>query len=492
MLQRKSLNNEIPEMTGLLSDYDNNDIPPDSIPPAPPDPWDIDDLLPEEQAINTMHRLRAQSEALKLNRKLGENENGEEFINPMPLWKKYGKLILFHIGLCFLSLLYIIGGAFIFFHFERPNELAIRSENINKINNEKIKMLNHVWEMLNDDSLSKEYIEAQAIEYIDNVTRLLFEAFDTHYITATHLNQGIDSSEDEYSWTITTAIFFTTTLLTTIGYGNLVPTSFYGRLFCIVYALFGVPLILITVADIGKFLSENIICMYGAYTRAKKKINKKYNEKLNNNNNIISIDGQFEGDDDNTKEKDQLMQFGLGNYVAIPILLIVSILLSYMAIGALIIANLEGWHFFEGFYFSFITMTTVGFGDIVPLNHRFFFFDLAYIIVGLAITTMCIDLFGVQYIRKIHYFGRAIKDARFALVNVGGKMVHVPDLMRYASVLQQKYGQKKNNNEDIKGAYAPKDLPLIRYIDYGAMASLDSLSSILSTVFGKSRQPSMV
>lgn len=50
---------------------------------------------------------------------------------------------------------------------------------------------------------------------------------------------------------------------------------------------------------------------------------------------------------------------------------------------------------------------------------------------------MCIDLVGIQYIRKIHYFGRAIKDARYALVNVGGRMVHIPDLMRYASVLHQ-------------------------------------------------------
>lgn len=67
----------------------------------------------------------------------------------------------------------------------------------------------------------------------------------------------------EYSWTITTAIFFTTTLLTTIGYGNLVPVTATGRMFCIFYALFGVPLILITVADIGKFLSEKIIWLYG-------------------------------------------------------------------------------------------------------------------------------------------------------------------------------------------------------------------------------------
>uniref|UniRef100_A0A914NVB2 Potassium channel domain-containing protein n=1 Tax=Meloidogyne incognita TaxID=6306 RepID=A0A914NVB2_MELIC len=47
-------------------------------------------------------------------------------------------------------------------------------------------------------------------------------------------------------------IFFTSTLLTTIGYGNLVPVTSLGRMFCIFYALFGVPLILITVTDIGK------------------------------------------------------------------------------------------------------------------------------------------------------------------------------------------------------------------------------------------------
>lgn len=80
---------------------------------------------------------------------------------------------------------------------------------------------------------------------------------------------------------------------------------------------------------------------------------------------------------------------------------------------------------------------------------------------------MCIDLVGIQYIRKIHYFGRAIKDARFALVNVGGKMVHVPDLMRYASVLQQKYGHKKpHENVFVKGAYRPKDLHKIRFVSF--------------------------
>uniref|UniRef100_A0A915B396 Potassium channel domain-containing protein n=1 Tax=Parascaris univalens TaxID=6257 RepID=A0A915B396_PARUN len=154
-----------------------------------------------------------------------------------------------------------------------------------------------------------------------------------------------------------------------------------------------------------------------------------------------------------------------------------------IAVGAILLSSWESWDFFSGFYFSFITMTTVGFGDIVPVKQKFLFFDLFYIIVGLAITTMCIDLVGIQYIRKIHYFGRAIRDARYALVNVGGRMVHVPDLMRYASVLQQKYGQKKpHDGVVVKGAYAPKELPLISFIDYGSLASMESLHSFLSNI----------
>ena len=35
---------------------------------------------------------------------------------------------------------------------------------------------------------------------------------------------------------------------------------------------------------------------------------------------------------------------------------------------------------------------------------------LIYLGVGLAVTTMCIDLVGIQYIQKIHYFGRKFQD----------------------------------------------------------------------------------
>ena len=72
----------------------------------------------------------------------------------------------------------------------------------------------------------------------------------------------------------------------------------------------------------------------------------------------------------------------------------------------------------------------------MPRRDEYMYLILSYIILGgfrfcykhydvslgLAITTMCIDLVGVQYIRKIHYFGRKIQDARSALAVVGGKV----------------------------------------------------------------------
>ena len=39
---------------------------------------------------------------------------------------------------------------------------------------------------------------------------------------------------------------------------------------------------------------------------------------------------------------------------------------AYIVLGALVFAYIEDWKLSDAIYFSFVTLTTIGFGDFVP------------------------------------------------------------------------------------------------------------------------------
>ena len=55
--------------------------------------------------------------------------------------------------------------------------------------------------------------------------------------------------------------------------------------------------------------------------------------------------------------EDQNME---GRELRIPVVMVLFVLLCYCGIGGLLFCKWEGWSYFEGFYFCFITMATVG------------------------------------------------------------------------------------------------------------------------------------
>ncbi len=50
----------------------------------------------------------------------------------------------------------------------------------------------------------------------------------------------------------------------------------------------------------------------------------------------------------------------------VPVLPVLVFVFAYIMAGAVLFAALEKWSLLEGAYFSFITLTTIGFGDYVP------------------------------------------------------------------------------------------------------------------------------
>lgn len=61
-----------------------------------------------------------------------------------------------------------------------------------------------------------------------------------------------------------------------------------------------------------------------------------------------------------------LSSYAIDDEFDLPISVAFVILVVYIVIGAIVFCVEEGWGFFESFYFVFISMSTIGFGDFVP------------------------------------------------------------------------------------------------------------------------------
>uniref|UniRef100_A0A915DLX6 Potassium channel domain-containing protein n=1 Tax=Ditylenchus dipsaci TaxID=166011 RepID=A0A915DLX6_9BILA len=55
--------------------------------------------------------------------------------------------------------------------------------------------------------------------------------------------------------------------------------------------------------------------------------------------------------------------------------------------------------FFKALYFNYVTITTIGLGDVVPKSHNYLLFTFIYITIGLSLTTMAVEI-AADYLKS--------------------------------------------------------------------------------------------
>ncbi|XP_022909212.1 TWiK family of potassium channels protein 7 [Onthophagus taurus] len=267
-------------------------------------------------------------------------------------YKVEWKPILQHIGLLLALMIYTVIGGLVFRTFESPAELT----KISKINatlyTNRLKLVENI--VNTKDNVMEIY------EHIDNYSKVLRHAFENGFQDVWLTSKPTEESE---KWNMLTAVFFSSTVLTTIGYGNIAPMTFGGRAFCIFFALIGIPLTLTVLADWGRIFATTLSTIV---------------------NHIPSLPIKW-----SPNESQRTSYFVLSAVI---------FLFVYLAFGAgIFIAFEDDWTFFDGFYFCFVTMTTIGFGDLVPKRPKYMLLCTLYILIGLALTSTIIELVRRQY-----------------------------------------------------------------------------------------------
>ena len=151
------------------------------------------------------------------------------------------------------------------------------------------------------------------------------------------VESGDNRTTECQRWDHVNSVFFSFTVVTTIGYGHLYPSTPEGKAACLVYALIGIPLNALLVGSLGNLFGSKL-----------KKI------LLHFHNKKALKDGT-----QNKKDRSLLLVL---EAVGFTFLFTSCLLLA----PAAIFMHLEDWSFLDSLYYTLVTLTTIGFGDMVP------------------------------------------------------------------------------------------------------------------------------
>ncbi|XP_048738042.1 potassium channel subfamily K member 16-like [Ostrea edulis] len=183
-------------------------------------------------------------------------------------------------------------------------------------------------------------------------------------------------------WDFIGAFSFVVTVVTTIGYGNLAPKTYSGKVALAVYALLGIPITLIMLNYLGQLL-----------TRLSTRVNKC---KLCSAKPLVN------------KLLNMVLIVALG-------------LTMLFILPALAFSYIEDWTVLEALYYCFVTLSTIGFGDYIAamsenrLGHRgagdlYRIVTYVWILFGLAYLSLLINYISNVFIKKAEEMERLTKE----------------------------------------------------------------------------------
>ncbi|XP_076660759.1 uncharacterized protein LOC143364147 [Halictus rubicundus] len=226
--------------------------------------------------------------------------------------------------------------------------------------------------------------------------------------------------------------------------GSITPKSTWGKIATMGYASLGIPLTVVYLSSAGGLLSR---CARGVFTHAlccclcsncgyccyderrmeekeRRMRKKRQQEEVAQQQQQLQLQEPFYVRANAStftstvaSPKDEVSSLGSGDRPNVTILAPISIclgaILCYIVAGAFTLHKLDDWSFVDASYFCFMSMSTIGFGDMVPGSYPrqnlyesrnvTIWFCSCYIMSGIAITAMCFNILHDEIVHRLSH-----------------------------------------------------------------------------------------
>lgn len=243
-------------------------------------------------------------------------------------------------------------------------------------------------------------------------------------------DQGVPALKNvskEQNWSFGQAVFFSGTVLTTIGYGDVYPQTEMGKVFCIIFASFGIPI--------------TLLLLYAIIERLMVKTSKVltiFVEKVQPVLNKVALTQQ-------PVERPHM-------HVLFAFLCTFMVLVFLFLIPAAVYADIEDWSFLNAFYYCFISLSTVGLGDYVPGDsesqkhrHLYKIFSTLYLIVGVMVMVWLLEIYSE--IPEFNFY-------KYFTLSKGGILTHHIETIHPAASLSNIAASFGNKESESMVSYA--------------------------------------
>eukprot|EP00929_Paragymnodinium_shiwhaense_P001799 TRINITY_DN102004_c0_g1_i1.p1 TRINITY_DN102004_c0_g1~~TRINITY_DN102004_c0_g1_i1.p1 ORF type:complete len:425 (-),score=104.23 TRINITY_DN102004_c0_g1_i1:116-1390(-) len=177
-------------------------------------------------------------------------------------------------------------------------------------------------------------------------------------------------------WGAGDVVYFSVVVLTTVGYGDLLPTTDLGKLFTCFYACFALVIAAVAVSNVVDFMKQ---VAASQASRAADGLSARVGLDLTSSPQASESDVIF-------AEAERLRK---GRRTAF--LINCGVVAGFTLLGTLVFGLFKDYDEDDGnkwvnsLYLSVITLTTVGFGDFYPATPGLKVFDIFYMIVGIPL-----------------------------------------------------------------------------------------------------------